>query len=57
MIKTPRGGTERATYAELVDRLQLSPSSVAELVHRAEGLLQSAAKQVAAALQKRQNLR
>jgi DNA-binding MarR family transcriptional regulator len=42
MIKTPRDGSGRVTLAELVDRLQLAPNTVTELVHRCEdaGLVQ-----------------
>ena len=36
MIKTARQGGERATLAELRERLQLAQSSLVELVHRAE---------------------
>jgi DNA-binding MarR family transcriptional regulator len=36
MIKTGRDGSDRATLAELVERLQLAPSTVTELVHRCE---------------------
>jgi DNA-binding MarR family transcriptional regulator len=36
MIETGRDGTGRATLGELAQRLQLAPSSVTELVHRAE---------------------
>jgi DNA-binding MarR family transcriptional regulator len=36
LIKTGRDGAERATLGELVERLQLAPSTVTELVHRAE---------------------
>lgn len=36
MIKTSRNGKERASLGELVDRLQLGKSTVAELVLRSE---------------------
>lgn len=36
MVKTGREGKERASLTELQDRLQLAPSSVVELVQRAE---------------------
>ena len=38
MIKAARDGTERATLGELAGRLHLAPSTVSELVHRAETL-------------------
>ncbi len=38
MIKAARDGSERAGLHELVERLQLAPSTVTELVHRAEDL-------------------
>ena len=45
MIKGARDGSERSTVTDLVDRLQLTQSSVTELVQRAEeaGLLSRAA--------------
>ncbi len=36
MVKTARDGTERASLPELRERLALAPSSLVELVHRAE---------------------
>lgn len=36
MIKGARDGSERSTVSELVDRLQLTQSTVTELVQRAE---------------------